>query len=156
MAFRVLQNGFPLIPVWFEVGVFGTYPIPVVAFQYAVVVRRRIILYKGFGSSVPTVDIPALGVVLSICLTHIVGYPRREIVVGDIEQSCDIVFATYHIQQGTSHIFVKLLKQVVIVLVYVYDLAHLSVKHFFERTFLQQCVTDIGHARCGKSHSHIV
>ena len=98
MAFRVLQNGFPLIPVWFEVGVFGTYPIPVVAFQYAIVVRRGIILYKGFGSSVPTVDIPALGVVLSICLTHIVGYPRREIVVGDIEQSCDIVFAAYHTQ----------------------------------------------------------
>src|SRR5574344_434789 len=98
MVLRVLQNGFSLISVWIEVGIFGTYPIPVVAFQYTVVVRRWIILHKCFGSSVPTVDIPALGVVLSICFTHIVGYPRREIVVGYIEQSCYIVFTAYHTQ----------------------------------------------------------
>ena len=129
---------------------------PFTTFKDALVICRGIIVAEGDTATVTPRDVPSLGVVIPGCFVQIIGNPRSEVVVAELEQSCHIFFTTHDAQYGLSGIVLQLLEESVVMLVDVNDLADFPVHQLVKRVLLQQGVPDIGDSRSGKTGSHPV
>ncbi len=156
MVLRVLKDCFLLTAVRIEIGIRGVDAVPVVAVQDAVVVGRRIIVAETHASSVPSCDVPPLRVVVALRLVKIVGHPRSQVVVADVEELCHAVLAANHAEQGVADVLVERLEQGIVMGVQVANLADLSRKEFVEGVLLQQGITDVRQSRSGEVGSHLV
>ena len=123
MAFRVGKSLFLLRRVRIKVRIACLEAGPFTTFKDALVIGRGIIITERDTATVSSRDIPTLGIVIPGCFVQVVGNPRGEVVVTELEQPGHVVLATNDTQYGLSGIVLQLFEKSVIVLVDVNDLA---------------------------------
>ena len=156
VPFRIGENLLPLRGIGIEAGIGRLETCPLSAVQYAVVVRRRVVIAQGDTPLLATGDIPPLRVVVSRCLVQIICHPRGKVVVAEIEQSRHVVLSAHHINQQTSEVMFRLLEERTVMVIQVDDLADPAAHQIMERTGLQQDVTDISDTSRGETDTHVV
>ena len=153
---RVGEGLLALRGVGIEPGVGGLETGPFAAVQDAVVVRGRIIVAQRHAALFPAGDVPPLGVVIPGGFVHVVGNPRGQVVVAEVEQPGHILRAAHHVEQEPSGILFRSFVQVAVMVIQVEYLFHLAVHQVMERAGLQQGVADIPDASRGQPHTHVV
>ena len=153
---RVGECLLPLRGIGIEAGVGRLEACPLAAVQYAVVVRRRVVVAQGDTALLAAGDIPPLRVVAPRRLVLIIRYPRGKVVVAELEQSRHVILAAHHVQQQAAEVMPRLLEESAVVVVQVDDLADPAAHQLMERTGLQQGVADIADTCRGEADSHVV
>lgn len=118
--------------------------------------RSGNIVTKRHAATITSGDIPPLGVIVARSLVQIVGNPRSEVVITELEQSSHIVRTTHDVEYSLSCIVLQLLEETAVMFVDVYDLADLAAHQLMERVLLQQGISDVGDARSCKPCTHSV
>ena len=156
IPFRIGERLLPLRGIGIEVGIGCLETRPFAAVQYAVIVRRRVVVAQGDTPLLAPGDIPPLRVVVSRRLVQIVRHPGGKVVVAEIEQSRHVVLTAHHVNQQAAEVMLRLLEERTVMVIQVNDLADPAAHQLVERTGLQQGVADIPDTCRGETDAHVV
>ena len=86
ISFRIAKHLFGLGGIRVKVGIGSIEACPFPTIDYAVVVCGRGVVAKHLLAGILAVNVPPLGIVLPHRLTQVIGHPRRQIVIVELEQ----------------------------------------------------------------------